>query len=77
MSVNPCVSVVMMQSNAMMSMVDEEPFPEHEPVYIGVNSFGLGGAYGHAILTPYKPHTVRDLPLDKATADNLLHLIRS
>jgi acyl transferase domain-containing protein len=39
-------------------MIDEEPFPEHEPVYIGINSFGLGGAYGHAILTSYKPNMV-------------------
>lgn len=62
----------MMQSNAMTPMLEEEPFPEHEPVCIGVNSFGLGGAYGHAILTPYKPHTVGELPLDKATAVHLL-----
>jgi hypothetical protein len=43
-------------------MIEEEPFPplHQEPVFIGVNSFGLGGGYGHAILTEYKPSGVRD-----------------
>jgi acyl transferase domain-containing protein len=32
-----------------------EPFPEDgEPVIMGINSFGIGGSYGHAILEEYR-----------------------
>jgi acyl transferase domain-containing protein len=42
-----------------MPMTDFEAFPsaadETEPIYIGVNSFGIGGGYAHAALTEYRP----------------------
>jgi acyl transferase domain-containing protein/NADPH:quinone reductase-like Zn-dependent oxidoreductase/thioester reductase-like protein/acyl carrier protein len=31
-----------------------EPFPDNEPVTVGVNSFGIGGAYGHVVMQEYK-----------------------
>lgn len=34
--------------------LDNEPFPSDQPVYIGVNSFGVGGSYAHAIVTEYR-----------------------
>jgi acyl transferase domain-containing protein len=45
---------------------DVEPFPaDAEPVVVGVNSFGIGGSYGHAILEEYRGPAV---PVAAATA---------
>jgi acyl transferase domain-containing protein len=40
--------------------MDSEPFSDasSEPVYIGVNGFGIGGSYAHAALTAYRPSAV-------------------
>jgi acyl transferase domain-containing protein len=37
--------------------MDNEPFSDasSEPVYIGVNGFGIGGGYVHVALTDYRP----------------------
>lgn len=34
--------------------LDDEPFPSDQPVYVGVNSFGVGGSYAHAIVSEYR-----------------------
>ena len=46
--------------NNMVVQQELEPFPEDEPVTVGVNSFGIGGAYGHVVMQEYKaPEAVR------------------
>ena len=44
--------------NNMVVQQELEPFPDNEPVTVGVNSFGIGGAYGHVVMQEYKPPVV-------------------
>jgi hypothetical protein len=41
----------------VLPAMDSEPFSDasSEPVYIGVNGFGIGGGYVHAAFTEYRP----------------------
>jgi acyl transferase domain-containing protein/NADPH:quinone reductase-like Zn-dependent oxidoreductase/thioester reductase-like protein/acyl carrier protein len=46
-----------------------EPFPDNEPVTVGVNSFGIGGAYGHVVMQEYTgPEPVRRALLTSASS---------
>eukprot|EP00952_Eustigmatos_sp_NYUAD-ZCMA_P005461 23842-Eustigmatos_ZCMA.PRE.1 len=38
------------KANNMRLALDEEPFPDVVPVYVGVNSFGTGGGYAHVVV---------------------------
>ena len=52
-----------------------EPFPDDEPVTVGVNSFGIGGAYGHVVMQEYKaPEAVRRNLLISSTAASMYAL---
>ncbi len=48
---------------------ESEAFPPGEQIYIGVNSFGVGGSYAHVVVTEYKEDDGRMLK----AADSLLH----
>jgi acyl transferase domain-containing protein len=39
----------------MIVQQDAEAFPDDQAVVVGVNSFGIGGAYGHVVMEEYKP----------------------
>jgi acyl transferase domain-containing protein len=41
------------EAHNMVVQQHEEPFPANELVTVGVNSFGIGGAYGHVVLQEY------------------------
>jgi len=43
--------------------LEPEPFPQSsEPVVVGVNSFGIGGSFGHVVLEEYKPSSLLPSP---------------
>ena len=42
------------EKHNMIIQQEAEPFPDDEPVTVGVNSFGIGGAYGHVVVQEYK-----------------------
>lgn len=39
--------------NNIRLCLDNEPFPANQKVFIGVNSFGVGGSYAHTIVSEY------------------------
>ena len=40
---------------------EDEAFPSDEQIFIGVNSFGVGGSYAHAVVTEYPGYKVNPL----------------
>ncbi len=50
-----------------------EPFPENgEPVVVGINSFGIGGSYGHAIIEEYRGPAMAAAPSLSSSFPRLL-----
>lgn len=47
-----------------------EPFPDDELVVVGVNSFGIGGAYGHVVMQEYRPPRPTSTGFDEVDEDN-------